>query len=79
MRIEVVLEDMGAWENGAKAWARKKTSFASFPNHLLENASIKFVFPYALLPYHEGAKWNTIRVTRGASVKLPHCTILMLT
>jgi len=75
----VVSEDMGAEENGAKAWARKKAPFATFPNHLLQNALVKFVFPYALSPYHEGAKRNTIRVTRGASAKLPHCTILIVT
>jgi hypothetical protein len=78
MRTEVVSEDMGAGENGAKAWARKKTFFASFPTHLLENALVKFVFPYTLSAYHEGAKQNTIRVTRGASAKLSHCTILTL-
>jgi len=59
--------------------SQKKTPFASFPSHLLENTLLKFMFPYALSPYHEGAKQNTIRVTKGASAKLPHCTILTLT
>jgi hypothetical protein len=30
------------------------------------------MFLYAPLPYNEGAKQNTIKVTRGASVSLPH-------
>jgi hypothetical protein len=30
------------------------------------------MFLYALLPHHEGAKRNTIGVTRGTSAKLPH-------
>jgi hypothetical protein len=32
------------------------------------------MFLFALLPCHKGAKQNTIRVVKGASVKLPHCT-----
>jgi hypothetical protein len=32
------------------------------------------VFPYALLPHHEGAKQNTIGVAKGTNAKLPHCT-----
>jgi hypothetical protein len=31
------------------------------------------MFPYALSPFHEGAKKNTIGVTGGVSAKLPHC------
>jgi hypothetical protein len=34
---------------------------------------------YALLPYHEEAKQDTIGVVRGANVKLPHYTGLVLT
>jgi hypothetical protein len=30
------------------------------------------MFPYAMLPYHERAKWYTIGITRGTSAKLPH-------
>jgi hypothetical protein len=30
------------------------------------------MFLYAPLPYHEGAKQDTIGVTRRASVRLPH-------
>jgi hypothetical protein len=30
------------------------------------------MFPCASLPCHEGAKRNTIGVTKGANVKLPH-------
>ncbi len=30
------------------------------------------MFPYALLPHQEGAKRDTVGVTRGASVKQPH-------
>jgi hypothetical protein len=30
------------------------------------------VFSFALLPCYKGAKQNTIRVIRGASVRLPH-------
>jgi hypothetical protein len=37
------------------------------------------MFPYALSPCHERAKWNTIRVTKGASAKLPHYIGLALT
>jgi hypothetical protein len=43
-----------------------------FPNYLLENAWIKFVFPYALLPHHKGTKQNTIGVTKWANAKLLH-------
>jgi hypothetical protein len=50
----------------------KKTLFASFLSRMLKNVRIKFVFPYAMLP-HQGAKQNTIRVTRKVSTKLPHC------
>jgi hypothetical protein len=56
-----------------------KKILTSFPCHMLENIWIKFAFPYAILPHHKGAKWNTIGVTRGANAKLPHCTSLMLT
>jgi hypothetical protein len=31
------------------------------------------MFPYALLPHHEGAKQDTIGVAGGTSAKLPHC------
>jgi hypothetical protein len=30
------------------------------------------VFPYALLPRHEGAKQDTIGVIRGVNAKFPH-------
>jgi hypothetical protein len=30
------------------------------------------VFPYALLPHYDGAKRNTIRVTKGTNVKMLH-------
>ncbi len=41
---------------------------------MLENVWIKSTFPYAMSPCHEEAKWNTIRVVRRASAKLPHYT-----
>jgi len=56
----------------------KKPLPTSFPNRLLENVWIKSMFPYALLPRHEGAKQNTIGIIRGASAKLSHCTSLAL-
>jgi len=117
VRVEVVLKDVGAKENGAKTWTTWKYSLAhqgvklwnkhlwledhvgemglssnwptklglakkplpiGFPNCLLQNVLVKFVFPYVVSPHHEKAKWNTIRVTRGASAKLPHYTSLAL-
>jgi hypothetical protein len=36
------------------------------------------MFHYALSPHHKGGKENTIGVTKRASVKLPHCTGLVL-
>lgn len=70
-------EDVGekgcVWINWQSLGPQKKIPFASFLSHLLENTLVKFVFPYMLSAYHEGAKWNTI------SVKLPHYTILTLT
>jgi len=54
--------------------SQKKTPLTNFPNHLLENAWIKFVFSYALLLCHEGAKWNTIWAVRRTSANLPHCS-----
>jgi hypothetical protein len=36
------------------------------------------MFPYALSPHHEEAKWDNIGVLGGASAKLPHCTNLVL-
>jgi len=56
-----------------KTWAPKKTSFASFPNCLLESAWIASTFSYALSPRHYEAKWDTNGVVGGASAKLPHC------
>ncbi len=50
----------------------KKIPPTSFPNHLLEKAWVEFAFPYAPLPRHDGAKWNTIGVITKASAKLPH-------
>jgi hypothetical protein len=46
----------------------KKTPLTSFINRLLENVSIEFAFPYAPLPYHKGAKQDTIGVTKGTNV-----------
>jgi hypothetical protein len=34
----------------------KKPLFASFLSCMLENAKVKFVFPYAMSPCHKGAK-----------------------
>jgi hypothetical protein len=31
------------------------------------------MFPYAMLPHHEGAKQDTIGVVGGTNAKLPHC------
>ncbi len=63
------------FKQGTKTWAhKKKTPFTNFPNHLLESAWIKFVFSYALLFHHEGAKWDTIWATRRISANLPHCS-----
>jgi hypothetical protein len=56
----------------------EKPPFANFPNHLLENAWVKSAFHYALSPHHRGAKWHAIGVIGGTTVKLPHCTSLML-
>jgi hypothetical protein len=36
------------------------------------------MFPYAPLPYNEGAKRNTIRVIKGANVRLSHHKGLVL-
>jgi hypothetical protein len=36
------------------------------------------VFPYALSPYHERAKRDTIGVVKRINVKLSHCIGLML-
>ncbi len=49
-----------------------------FPNHLLENDWVIFTFPYALSPFHEGVKQDTIGVTRGVNEKQPHHKNLML-
>jgi hypothetical protein len=58
-----------------KAWAhKKKPLIINFPSRLLKNTYVEFAFPYALLPHHEGAKWNTIGVIGGICVNLPHCT-----
>jgi hypothetical protein len=46
---------------------------------LLESAQVEFMFPYALLPSHEGAKRNTIGVVGRANANLPHCTGHVLT
>ncbi len=59
---------------GWQSLGSQQILFTSFPNHLLKNAWVKFAFPYALSPYHEEAKRNTIMVIGGASAKLPHCT-----
>jgi len=37
------------------------------------------VFPYALSPWHEEAKQDTIGVAERTNVKLPHCMGLALT
>jgi len=50
----------------------KKIILIGFLSHLLKNAWVESTFPYALLPYHKGAKQNTIEVIKGANVKLPH-------
>ncbi len=57
---------------------QKKNLLVNFPNRLLKNTWIEYVFPYALLPYHEGAKQDTIGVIKGVCAKLPHCTSLVL-
>jgi hypothetical protein len=36
------------------------------------------MFPYAMLPHHEGAKQDTIGVIKRTNVKLPHHRGLML-
>jgi len=36
------------------------------------------MFSYALSPYHEGVKQNTIGVIEKTSAKLPHCMGFML-
>ncbi len=56
-----------------------KTPLGNVLNHLLENTWIEFLFPYDSLPYHKGAKWDTIVGTRKIIVKLPHCRGLALT
>ncbi len=62
-----------------KAWAhKKKTVFANFPSHLLENVWVESMFPYALSPHHEEAKRDTIGVTGRASAKLPHYMSVVL-
>jgi hypothetical protein len=59
--------------------SKKKLLLQVFPVHLLKSASIESTFPYAMLPRHEGAKQNTIRVVGKASAKLPHYMGLPLT
>jgi hypothetical protein len=56
----------------------KKIPLANFPSRPLKNAWIKSAFPYALSPYHKGAKRNIIGVVKGANVKLSHCTCFAL-
>ncbi len=56
----------------------KKTPLVGFPSCLLESIWVEFVFPYALLPCHEGEKQNTIEVIRKTNAKLPHHKGLML-
>jgi hypothetical protein len=39
---------------------------------MLGSVYVKPMFPYVVLPYHEGAKQDTIGVIRRANAKLPH-------
>jgi hypothetical protein len=55
----------------SKLKPNKKILCVSFPSRLLENALIKFAFPYAMFPFHKGVKQNTIGITR-TNVKQPH-------
>jgi hypothetical protein len=50
----------------------RRISFASFPSYLLKNVSIGFIFIYAQYLHLEGAKKDTIMVTRKVNVKLQH-------
>ncbi len=50
----------------------EKIPFTSFLNHVLGSVYIEPMFPYVVLPHHEGAKRDTIRVIKGTSAKLPH-------
>jgi hypothetical protein len=56
----------------------KKIPCVGFLNHLLENAWVKFAFPYAMLPFHKGVEQNTIGITKGTNVKQPHHRGLVL-
>ncbi len=42
----------------------KKSPFVGFPSCMLENIEVECVFPYALLPCHEGETQNTIVITK---------------
>ncbi len=48
----------------------KKTIPANFPSSLLQSARVKLTFRYALFPYHERVKRNTIGVTKRVNAKL---------
>jgi hypothetical protein len=48
----------------------KKSPLVGFPSCMLENIEVECVFPYALLPCHEGETQNTI-VIRKTNAKLP--------
>ncbi len=50
----------------------RKILLVNFLNHLIENIWIRFMFPYAQLPFPKEAKQNTIEVTKETNAKLPH-------
>jgi hypothetical protein len=50
----------------------KRIPPTSFSNYLLESIWIELIIPYDMLPHHKKAKQNTIGITKGTSVKLPH-------
>ncbi len=50
----------------------KRNPCVGFPNHLLENTWIGFVFCYALLPFHKGIKQDTIGDNKKKSAKQQH-------
>jgi hypothetical protein len=50
----------------------KRNLLASFLKVLLKNLWVKSTFPYVMLPHHERAKQDTIRVTRITNIRLPH-------
>jgi hypothetical protein len=73
------------WERGieieltTKVWAWKKNfsyKFSWLP--IIKSCSNQIHVSYAMLPHHERAKQDTIKVTRRTNVKLSHHKGLML-